>query len=135
MPPEYEEADARAWLAHTEAERVIGRGVFLAVEEGGRLAGACDVRVLDFDPAIGEIGFWLGAPARGRGVMTRAVRLISHWALDELGLARVQLLAHPDNSASIRVAERAGFVREGHLRQYREKGGRREDRVMFSVLP
>ena len=135
VPPDYSEADGRDWLAHVESEHTRGRGVYLAVEEGGVLAGACDIRVLASDPAVGELGFWLGPAARGRGVMTRAVRLISRWAFEELGLARVQLLAHPDNHASIQVAERAGFVREGILRSYREKGGRREDRLIFSLLP
>jgi RimJ/RimL family protein N-acetyltransferase len=137
VPPGYTEEDARAWLARMEDERKRGRWVFLAVAsaDGGEPLGACDLRVLDQDRGVGEIGFWLAAHARGHGIMSRAVRLIARWAFHELGVARVQLLAHPDNEPSIRVAERAGFVREGLLRAYRVAGDAREDRVMFSLLP
>ncbi len=66
---------------------------------------------------------------------TRAVRLLSRWALTELGLSRVQLGTYIDNYASQRVAERCGFVREGVLRSYIEVKGCRHDVVMFSLLP
>jgi ribosomal-protein-alanine N-acetyltransferase len=137
VPGEYPEEEARSWFRRTEAERAAGRGVYLAVvdAQGGELLGACDVRVLDYDPGVGELGFFLGSHARGRGIMTRAVGLISRWTFEALGVARVQLLAHPDNEPSIRVAERAGFAREGLLRLYRVKGGGREDRIVFAILP
>jgi RimJ/RimL family protein N-acetyltransferase len=83
----------------------------------------------------GSIGYWLLPEARGRGFATRAVRLVARWALRELGLARLQLLAEPSNEASQRVAERSGFTREGVLRSYTELDGRRLDYVMFSLLP
>ena len=134
VPRGYSESDAREWLRLIETERERARGVYLAVVEanGGALLGTCDVRMLG--DGVGELGFFLGRHARGRGAMTRAVRLISRWSVEQLGVARVQILFHPDNVASHRVAERAGFTREGLLRGYRLKGGRREDRVVFSLL-
>jgi ribosomal-protein-alanine N-acetyltransferase len=83
----------------------------------------------------GEVGYWLLPEARGRGLATRSVRLISRWALRELGLARLSLFTEPSNERSQRVAERSGFVREGVLRSYSEVGGRRVDNVVFSMLP
>jgi RimJ/RimL family protein N-acetyltransferase len=56
------------------------------------------------------------------------------WAIGTLGLERVELLANPENEASQRLAERAGFTREGMLRRYRRRHGVREDLVMFSML-
>jgi RimJ/RimL family protein N-acetyltransferase len=73
--------------------------------------------------------------ARGRGFGTRALQLLSRWAIEGLGLERVELLANPANAASQRVAARAGFTREGLLRGYRTRHGVREDLVMFSLLP
>jgi RimJ/RimL family protein N-acetyltransferase len=55
------------------------------------------------------------AEARGRGVATRAVRLLSDWAVRELGLTRVEILVHEDNAPSLRVAEKAGFRDTGEL--------------------
>ena len=85
---------------------------------------------------IGEIGYWARAEARGRGVTTRALVLASRWALAN-GAERVQLRAEPENVASCRVAEKAGFRREGVLRSARwsERLGRRVDFAMYSLLP
>ena len=72
--------------------------------------------------------------ARGRGLATAALRLVSRWALRDLGVARVQLTTHLDNAASQRAAERAGFQREGVLRSWEELRGRRVDLVMYSLV-
>ena len=136
-PANYELDDALAYIGRSEDERRSGRGAYFAVVGAAddRLLGACDLRISPADPLVGEVGFLLGADARGRGVAARAVRLLAQWGFDELGLARVELLTHPANHAAIAVAERAGFVREGLLRAYREKHGTRQDRVVFSRLP
>ena len=81
------------------------------------------------------IGYWLLPEARGKGLATRAVRLVSRWALSDLGLPRLGLFAEPSNVHSQRVAERAGFHREGVLRSWAEIDGRRVDYVAFSLLP
>jgi RimJ/RimL family protein N-acetyltransferase len=60
---------------------------------------------------------------------------LSVWLLGSLGLARVEIRTHPDNAASQRVAEKAGFTHEGVLRSYEEFKGERIDLVMFSRLP
>jgi RimJ/RimL family protein N-acetyltransferase len=75
--------------------------------------------------------------ARGRGVATRAVLLIARWAIRDCGLRRLQLRADIANAASQRVAEKAGFKREGVLRsvRYSERQGRRVDFAVFSLLP
>jgi ribosomal-protein-serine acetyltransferase len=66
--------------------------------------------------------------------MARAVALLARWAIEELGIARVEGFAHPANAASIAVLRRAGFTEEGLLREYRVKHGRRDDRVVFSLV-
>jgi RimJ/RimL family protein N-acetyltransferase len=83
----------------------------------------------------GTIGYWLLPEARGEGHATRAVILVSRWALRELALARLGLLAEAANERSQRVAERSGFKREGVLRAYGDIDGRRIDLVSFSLLP
>jgi RimJ/RimL family protein N-acetyltransferase len=83
----------------------------------------------------GDFGYWVRKEARGRGVATRALVLLTRWAARERGLGRLQLIVEPDNLASIRVAERAGFRREGRLRDYIELKGSRRDVYMYSLLP
>jgi RimJ/RimL family protein N-acetyltransferase len=81
-----------------------------------------------------QVGYWVKREARGRGVATRALLLLSRWAFAELGAARVQLLTEPENRASQRVAEKAGFRREGLLRSYVDLKGRRRDVYMYALL-
>jgi RimJ/RimL family protein N-acetyltransferase len=86
---------------------------------------------------VGEIGYWARADARARGVTTRALVLLSRRALQRDGLARVQIRADIENHASCRVAEKAGFTREGVLRSahWNARLGRRQDWALYSLLP
>jgi [ribosomal protein S5]-alanine N-acetyltransferase len=83
----------------------------------------------------GSVGYWLLPEMRGEGLASRAVKLVSRWALRDLALARLALLTEPANRRSQRVAERNGFRKEGVLRSYTEIDERRVDNVSFSLLP
>jgi RimJ/RimL family protein N-acetyltransferase len=99
------------------------------------LIGSIDLRLNGYSYR-GHIGYWVEVTARGRGVCTRALRLLSRWALDELELQRLELITDPENLASQRVAEKVGFQHEGVLRAHlRHPDGRIRDSVMFSLLP
>jgi len=88
------------------------------------------------DDGRGSVGYWLLEDRRGKGRATRAVRLIAAWALPAMRLERLQLHTDPENVASQRVAERAGFTREGVLRAYNgRRDGTRADAVVYSLLP
>jgi ribosomal-protein-alanine N-acetyltransferase len=102
---------------------------------GGGLVGSIGVMRLDDERLVAEIGYWVAKDARGRGIATRAVRLVSRWAVGELGVQRLELMSHVDNAASQAVAEAAGFVHEGVLRSYATLGCGVSDVVMFSLLP
>jgi RimJ/RimL family protein N-acetyltransferase len=139
IPSPYSERDARDYVLGTEAAWRDGAGAFFAVVEraGGGLAGSIAIHVISEEAAAVEVGYWTAAPARGRGLTTRALRLISRWALGEIGVARIQLRADVRNTASVRVAEKAGYTREGTLRAaaFNERQNRRIDYAVFSLLP
>jgi RimJ/RimL family protein N-acetyltransferase len=109
IPVPYTEDDARRYVAVTrEWERDGARlALGIAAAESDELLGAIDVRVSD----EGSIGYWIHPAARGRGVATRALRLLSRWAIEQGGVRRLELTTHPANGASQRVAEKAGFHR------------------------
>ena len=116
VPSPYTRADAEAFLHASAEDEAAGRSAsFLAVDGGDRLLGSFSLMELDREPGFGEIGYWVAAEARGRGIATRAVRLLAQWACDELGLTRIAILPHKDNDASRRVAEKAGFRDTGEL--------------------
>ncbi|MDQ6915579.1 MAG: GNAT family N-acetyltransferase [Actinomycetota bacterium] len=131
----YTRDDALMYLAQQVAAEERGEAVALALVDAAddRLVGSVDLRRASDGRA--SLGYLVGAAARGRGVATRAARMLSRWALAEWGVARVEIHVQLDNPASQRVAERAGFVREGVLRSYLEVKGRRHDSVVFSLVP
>ncbi|MGZ4292030.1 MAG: GNAT family N-acetyltransferase [Gaiellaceae bacterium] len=81
-----------------------------------------------------EIAYLAGPDGRGRGLITRAVRLVCDW-LFSAGVGRLEVRTHPDNEPSQRVAERCGFQREGRERQSIWLHGRRADAILWSLLP
>jgi RimJ/RimL family protein N-acetyltransferase len=117
VPSPYGRADAKAFIASSANEAAAGTAVnLLAVDAAdGRLLGSFSVMEMGREPGYGEIGYWVTAEARGRGVATRAVRRLVRWAREELGLTRLEILTHKDNLASRRVAEKAGFHDTGRL--------------------
>ena len=80
-------------------------------ELDGTCVGQVWLNVLETDTSTGFVGYWLLPIARGRGLATSAVRLLSTWAVRELGVPNLRLTTAPDNHRSQRVAERSGFRR------------------------
>ena len=121
------------WAAATDAVFAI-----CDAAEPAELLGLVGLHGVDLtgDPGgAAEIGYWMRPEGRGRGLMTRAVRLASAWAFDELGLAVITWYAVEGNTASRRVAEAAGYTIEGTLRRAAKHRGRREDTWVGSLLP
>ena len=133
----YTEADAQAWVrGEIAAGEPPGDRVSFAVAEPDddeRLLAAMSIQRI-FRGATGEIGYWTAPWARGRGVMTSAVRLLAKWSFEEFELRRIELIIAVENAGSNRVAEKAGFTNEGVLRQYRENKGIWRDHYMWSAL-
>jgi RimJ/RimL family protein N-acetyltransferase len=128
-PHDYLAAKRAAWAEGTGASFAICDAtrpdiclghVFIERDEDGR----------------GSVGYWLLEAGRGRGRAARALRLMASWALPEMRLGRLQLHTDRENVASQRVAERAGFTREGVFRAYNGRSdGTRADAVVYSLLP
>jgi RimJ/RimL family protein N-acetyltransferase len=128
VPSPYTNQNAEEWFALTRTTRAAGHQAAFAVVDArdDELLGSIDLRMNPADPAIAELGYMVGPRARRRGVATRAVALITGWAFGTLGVERIEILVDPRNEASVRVAESAGYRKEGLLRGYRssQRGGR-----------
>jgi RimJ/RimL family protein N-acetyltransferase len=84
---------------------------------------------------VAEVGYGLRSGWRGRGLATRAVGLVADWAFSRAGIARLEIGAAVGNVASQRVAERAGFQREGIARmRLPTSDGGRTDEVRFGLV-
>lgn len=81
-----------------------------------------------------ELGYWLGEPFWGKGIMTLAVRSLAAYAIDDLKLHRLYAEPYSTSLASIRVLEKAGFICEGMLRSSAYKDGKVLDQFIYSVV-
>ena len=96
--------------------------------------GNVQLHGFSWDDGQCEIGFWVLPEARGQGVSARAARLLALWAIDALGMERVEAMADFDNEASLRSLERAGFTREGTKRNVAQAQRGRVDVAIYSLL-
>jgi RimJ/RimL family protein N-acetyltransferase len=136
VPAPYREVDARSWLEQESHGRARGQLLGLLVVDPGddRLLGSAGIVHVDREEGRCELGYWMAREGRGRGLATRAVRMLSGWVFDNVPVDRIEIHAEPDNSASRRVAERAGFTFEGVLRSYFVNKGVRRDAASYSLL-
>jgi RimJ/RimL family protein N-acetyltransferase len=129
VPPGFE----REWLERYEEGRRDGtREGFAIVDEGGTFLGLALAFAIDREGRELELGYTVTPAARGRGVATEALRLLTEWAVRELDPLRIQLQISADNPGSKVVAERAGYVYEGTLRSVHFKQGIRQDMEVWS---
>jgi RimJ/RimL family protein N-acetyltransferase len=139
IPSPYTEDDARTYIAMCRQGWADGTLTNFAIAdpETDEAVGSIGVRWTEPDQGVAEVGYWVAPQARGRGLCTRAVRLVSRWLITQHELERVQLRADEQNVASRKVAENAGFKQEGVLRssRFNPRLGRRVDFVMYSLLP
>jgi ribosomal-protein-alanine N-acetyltransferase len=96
--------------------------------------GGIGIYRLDRNHRRGEVGFWLRPQERGRGLVSRAVRLLTTWGFETLGLDRMELTTTPDNGPTRALALKLGFTEEGTMRARNFERGRRVDVMMFAVL-
>ena len=137
IPATFEEEYARQYLEGREESRRLGQTLEMAIADARTLTMLGSVGLVAFDAVNrrGEIGYWVAPKGRGRGVASAAVRLLSTAAFEQLDLIRLDLIAAVGNVASQRVAENAGFTREGVMRSYlANKQGGRDDAVMFGLV-
>jgi [ribosomal protein S5]-alanine N-acetyltransferase len=82
----------------------------------------------------GTLGYWIGSPFAGKGYMTSAVTIILRYAFDTLKLHRVEAAVMPENLASLRVLEKAGFRHEGFAPDYLCIAGHWRDHILLGML-
>jgi RimJ/RimL family protein N-acetyltransferase len=111
------------------------RAGFAIEDADGRFLGLALAPEIDREGRQAELGYIVHPQARGRGVATQALVLLTRWAFDELGTVRAYLYIDVGNEPSRRVAAKAGYVHEGVLRSVHVKQGNRADTEVWSRLP
>lgn len=133
--PEYAVADAREWVESRDEARKNGESFEFVIEnDAAQFLGGCGLNQISTAHRWANLGYWVRTSATGQGVATQAVRMLEDWAFRETELDRLEIVASVMNPASIRVAEKAGAVREGIARERLLLHDKRHDAVVFSLL-
>ena len=116
------------WIAKQTVQTVW------AIEVDGEAAGGIGIELhSDVERVSAEIGYWLGESVWGRGVATEALKAVTAEAFKRFEITRLYAVPFADHPASVRVLEKAGYAREGHLRQSAIKDGRIRDQLLFAA--
>jgi RimJ/RimL family protein N-acetyltransferase len=130
VPVDFEQT----WAALYDVGRADGTRMNFAIALDGEFAGVALAPHLSAAAATGELGYLVAPWARGRGVATEALRLLTDWAFTERSLVRLELYIDVANEASRRVAQRSGYTCEGVLRSLHLKQAKRVDTELWSRL-
>ena len=133
--PDYAIEESRAWIDHCAAARAEGREYnFAIVDADDRFLGGCGLNRIEHNHRVANLGYWVRTSAAGRGVATAATLLLAEFAFEQTNLNRLQILASTRNTASQRVAERAGARREAVAPDRLFLRGERHDAVQYALL-
>ena len=131
FPFPYEMEQARTflgWIAKQPSPTVW------AIEVNGEAVGGIGIELhTDVERVSAEIGYWLGEAMWGRGIATEALKAVTAEAFRRFDITRLYALPFADHAASVRVLEKAGYVREGHLRRSAIKDGKVRDQLLFAA--
>ena len=131
FPYPYTMAHARSFLAGAVGDD--GDETKFAIDVDGEAVGGIGIIPgTDIERFSAEIGYWLGEPFWGRGIVSEAVNLVTERAFERLNLLRIYALAFPENAGSVRVLEKAGYEREGFMRSGAVKEGRVYDQLLYA---
>jgi len=103
-------------------------------EETGELVGSCGLSGICAEHRRAGLGYWIRSSRTGNGFATDAARTVMRFGFEDLDLARIEIEVSVDNTASLRVAEKLGCVREGVLQQRLILPSGPTDTVMFAML-
>ena len=136
LPAHADDDQAAAWIDRQHARWTDGIGFSFAVADAtdDQALGTIGLHLHDLGEGRATAGYAVAPRARGRGVATAALTALTAFAWSVPGLHRVALHVEPWNTASLRTAERSGYLREGVLRSYTVIGGSRCDMVLLAAV-
>ncbi len=127
-------ADSHNFIRGTLQQFANNNGFQAGIWFQGALAGIIGYNYIDWHNSKAELGYWLGAPFQGHGLVTRACQALIDYSFDDLHLNRIEILCAAGNLRSRAVPERLGFTQEGILRQAEWLYDHFVDLVVYAML-
>jgi RimJ/RimL family protein N-acetyltransferase len=132
FPHPYTARDGRTFI---RAARKMQPETFFAIAVNGAAVGGIGfVMLQDVERVSAEVGYWLGEPFWGRGIVTEALIAVTEYAIEQHRLTRLFALPFAFNTASCRVLEKAGYLLEARLRRSAIKDGSVVDQLQYAFI-
>lgn len=138
VPSPYTLTHAQFFVQEQEPARFASKSELLFVITQGyeaeeRFGGLISFHSVSLGNHAAEIGYWIAAPARGKGIGTTAARLITEYGFQTMGFRRIEALVDVDNEASKALLRKVGYELEGIMRQkVTRDNGEQIDMALFS---
>jgi RimJ/RimL family protein N-acetyltransferase len=132
FPSPYTAADGRHFLKSVRSSSP--ETLFAIAVDREAVGGIGFVLQKDVERVSAEIGYWLGEPYWGRGIVTEALVAVTKYAIDQHGFTRVFAVPFASNRASCRVLEKAGYTLEARLRRSAIKDGQIIDQLQYAYI-
>jgi ribosomal-protein-alanine N-acetyltransferase len=128
-------AEYRERLRLSSEKKKAGLEYGYAILYGGKLVGRVGLRIDYHRQLEAELNYFIAEEYWGRGIATEAVRQAEKIAFGKLGIERLVILVEPGNVASVKVAVKSGYKREGKLRYpVPERKKRCADLLLYAKL-
>ncbi|MBG6218154.1 RimJ/RimL family protein N-acetyltransferase [Arthrobacter sp. CAN_A6] len=136
LPAQATYGEALFWLRRQRQRHLDGTGFSFAIADAmtDRALGQVGLWVRNLSEGRATAGYGVAPQERGRHVAAAAVTALTAFAWTIPSLHRIELYIEPWNTASVRVAERAGYEREGRLRSHQEISGERVDMFLYAAV-
>jgi RimJ/RimL family protein N-acetyltransferase len=139
VPPDYTMAHALDFVQRVSASMELKREIPFVIEFGvgddKEFAGVISFHTISLENHRAEIGYWMHAPMRGKGIGTIAAKMITNYGFTAMGFRRIEAAVDVENSASQKLLMSAGYNKEGILRQrVTRSDGSQIDMVELAVL-
>lgn len=125
--------DSRVFIERTRMRYAKDEGYWLGIWNNNELVGSIGYLYIDSENKKTEIVYWLGKEYEGKGIISKSVNVLIHYAFDELKLNKIEIGVATENMKSRAIPEKLGFKREGELRDYEFINGRFLNRIIYGL--
>ena len=140
VPADYSMADARFFIRDKGPSHFFEKKELLfVITQGHRseeiFSGVISFHSINLSNHVAELGYWIAAPARGKGIGTTAAKLITEYGFTTMGFRRIEALVDVANQASKALLASAGYQLEGVMREkVTRTDGSQKDMALFAKV-
>ena len=133
FPHPYTLEDAKKYLAERIKEPKLRTSFAIVINN--EVVGGIGIRLEEgINKKTADIGYWLAEKYWGKGIITKAIKLITNYGFDNLNLKRIEARVFPWNKGSQKALEKAGYVYEATLKKSAVKEGKTQDQLVYAKI-